>query len=93
MKKCPRCKLTQEGTEECPYCGFVFEKEHSFRSQAKTNKKVQAKPYLQNQLSKKKDKGSYREKSWYSGRSFIYLSRARPHIVWEIGQRPSNSFR
>lgn len=26
MNKCPRCKLPQQGTHRCQYCGYVFSK-------------------------------------------------------------------
>ena len=40
MTKCPRCNLEQEESEQCKYCGLVFEE---FRESVQTSKAVRPK--------------------------------------------------
>ena len=43
MAKCPRCKLEQEESPQCAYCGLVFEE---FRDSARAEKSVRTKRYV-----------------------------------------------
>ena len=43
MTKCPRCKLEQEESPQCGYCGLVFEE---FRDSARATKAVHTKRYV-----------------------------------------------
>ena len=43
MTKCPRCKLEQEESPQCAYCGLVFEE---FRDSARAAKDVHTKWYV-----------------------------------------------
>jgi hypothetical protein len=43
MTKCPRCRLEQEESTQCAYCGLVFEE---FRESARNAKAVHTKRYV-----------------------------------------------
>jgi hypothetical protein len=45
LKKCPRCKVPQEGIDECQYCGFVFDDLNKKPDKPiKVHKKIDDKP-------------------------------------------------
>ena len=43
MRKCPRCNLEQEESEQCEYCGLVFEE---FRESSRASKVVRPNRYM-----------------------------------------------
>lgn len=46
MKKCPRCKLPQEESSECRYCGLIFEESGKFSPNSTSGKTKHAKQFV-----------------------------------------------
>ena len=46
MKECPRCKLPQEESSECRYCGFIFEESGKFSRESTSGRTKHAKRFV-----------------------------------------------